>query len=128
MSRRTISQVPPNGEPSVTSANRVNGRGLFGSRTRFFQCQNISPPHAMGQHHTLFSLQISLSEALEVIRHLAEVPSPVIRESLGLLPSQSFTEIIKALAVDVLFFPYVMQEPVSNLKRLEHGDLVHSRS
>src|SRR5207245_975579 len=81
------------------------------------------PPHAMGQHHNLLSLQISLSEALEVVRYLVEVPSPVIRESLGLLPSQSFTEIIQALAVFVLLFPLILNEPVSNLKRLKHGDL-----
>src|SRR5437899_4618344 len=81
------------------------------------------PPHAMGQHNNLFSLQISLSEALEVIRDLVEVPSPVIRESLGLLPSQSFAEIIQALAVYVLLFPHAMKQPVSNLKRLYHGAL-----
>ena len=60
----------------------------------------------MGEHNNLLALQIILSEALEVVRHLVEVPSPVIRESLGLLPSQSFTEIIQALAVYVLLFPH----------------------
>src|SRR5713226_8294747 len=66
------------------------------------------PPHAVGQHNNLLSLQIILSEALEVVRYLIEVPSPVIRESLGPPPSESFTEIIQALAVYVLPFPHVM--------------------
>src|SRR5437660_3344135 len=81
------------------------------------------PPHAMGQDNNLLSFQIILSEALEVVRDLVEAPSPVIRESLGFLPSQSFAEIIQALAVYVLLFPHMMQKPVSHLKRLEHGGL-----
>src|SRR3989441_3443488 len=79
--------------------------------------------HAVRQHNILLSLQLILSEALEVVRVLVEVSSPVIREGLGLLASQSFTEIIQALAVYVLLFPHVMKQPVSHLKRLEHGDL-----